>query len=156
MKINITNKEYRTLLEVLEIADWVMHGHRTDDPKDRERYREFEQKIFSLAEEFGCDDLVELDQKSGRYYPTRQYEDTSPAMSFIEEFVNESLWYELTERLVQRDLMRELEENTLQSLSLEERFAKEEPYEKKYDEEFQAHGLDRLEVVSGPRDAFSA
>jgi len=31
MKINITKKEYRTFLEIFQIADWVLHSYETDE-----------------------------------------------------------------------------------------------------------------------------
>ncbi|MGD0058646.1 MAG: hypothetical protein ABSD58_04430 [Verrucomicrobiia bacterium] len=124
MKINFTKKDYLTLLEILHIAAWVLHAHRTDEPDDRKKYREFEQWIFSLAKDYGCENLIDLDPKSGRYWPTREHDVTSPVMAFIEEYNDESFWDELKNRLVDRDLCRELGEQKFSSLPIEERFAK--------------------------------
>ena len=63
MKMNFTKKDYLSLLEILQIADWVLHAQRTDEPEDRKKYREFEQRIFSLAKDYGCDHLVQFDPK---------------------------------------------------------------------------------------------
>jgi hypothetical protein len=148
MKINITKKEYKTLLEILEIADWILHAHETDESEDTNPYREFEQKIFALAKDFGYDHLIKYEKQLQGYFPTKEFEDTSPGMAFIEKFENESFWEDLTNRLVQRDLIRELGEKKILSLEPEDRMEKEDPYWKKYGEEFEAHGIDRLEIVS--------
>ncbi len=58
MEINITKKEYETLLEMLEITDWILHAHKTDMPEETKPFRELEQKIFSLAKDFGYNHLV--------------------------------------------------------------------------------------------------
>ena len=49
MKINLTNKEYVTLLEVLHMADWVLHAHYAPPSPNRST---IEQKTLALAKEF--------------------------------------------------------------------------------------------------------
>ena len=68
-------------------------------------------------------------------------------MEFIEEFENESFWNELLERLVERDLLRQLGEKTVEGLDPEEREIREEPYRRVYGDEFAMHGVDRLEIL---------
>jgi hypothetical protein len=148
MKINITKNEYKTLLEILEVTDWILHAHETDESKDTKPFKDFEQKVLALANEFGCDHLVTYDKELQRFFTTKEFEDTSPGMGYIEDFENDSFWEELTERLVQRDLIREMGEKKYLSLDPMDRINKENPYWKKYGEEFEAHDIDRLEIVS--------
>ena len=49
MKIEITKKEYRALLDVFHIADWVLHSYKTEEGPETEEYRNLEQKFFSFA-----------------------------------------------------------------------------------------------------------
>lgn len=146
MKINITKKEYQTLLEILVMTDWVFHAHKTDEPAETKKYRDFEQKIYGLAKDFGCDHLIEYDQELQGYFPTGQFEETNPAMGYLEEFENDSFWAELTEHLVERDLLRELGEKEYQGLETMDRVIQEEPFRIRYEEEFEAYGIDRLEI----------
>ncbi len=90
MKMNIATKEYLTLLEILEIADWVLHAHHSEERSETGKYRDFEQKVFSHAKDRGYENLIEYDEELGAYFPTRELEDTSPAMEFIREFENGS------------------------------------------------------------------
>jgi len=147
MEINVTKKEYRALLTILEIANWVMHAHKTEEPKDTQVYRDFEQKIFALAKEFDCEHLIVYDSNLKRFFPTREFEETSPGMEYVEEFENDSFWAELIHRLVERDVVRQFGEKAFLDLDLMERFKQEEPYERKYAEEFEANGIERLEIV---------
>ncbi|MFQ5930304.1 MAG: hypothetical protein ACE5MK_11445 [Acidobacteriota bacterium] len=144
MKINITKKEYLTLLEILEIADWVLHAHHTEERSETRKYREIEQKILSYAKDMGFENLVSYDSQVERYFPTRKFEDTSPSMEFVREFENDSFWEELVDRLVERDLIRQVGEERLLSMAIGERFEREEPLEKRYADEFYNHGLDNL------------
>ena len=147
MKINITNKEYKTLLETLEIVDWVLHAHKTGQPEETKPFREFEQKIFSLAKDFGYDHLIKYDPELKCFFPTKEFEETSPGMEYIEDFENESFWEDLIERLVERDLIWEMGEKKYLSLDPMERIEKEETHWKKYGDEFETHGIERLEIV---------
>ena len=64
MKINITKKEYRLLLEMLYLADWTMNSQSVE-----RRYKEHEElkkKIFPLYKEMGSEEsdmLVRLTVK---------------------------------------------------------------------------------------------
>lgn len=90
MKINITKKEYVKLLDVFYIADWILHGFDSDDREDTKEYRDLEQKFLNYAKDYGVDDLVNEDIEDGQFYPTRKFEDESPAMGFIKKYEENS------------------------------------------------------------------
>lgn len=104
MKINLTKREYRSLMDVLYIADWVMSafgetGNNKPDPHDQ-----LEQKLLSYAKDFGFDDYVQQDKSAGRYYPTRLFEDETMATEIIDQYDENTFWDELAHRLAQRDI----------------------------------------------------
>jgi hypothetical protein len=146
MQIELSEAECRTLLGVLEIADWVLFAHHSDRPNDREEYHEFEQKIFAYADAFGFGDLIEYVEEHGEYFPTTKYEENSPVQSFIDEFENDSFWTELVDRLAIRDMVRELGQEKVQAMDVRERLARRLGYEERYDKEFREHGLERLAI----------
>ena len=148
MKINITKKEYKTLLEMLQITDWILHAHKTDESEDTKPFKDFEQKIFAQAKDFGYDHLIEYDTELQRFFPTSEFEDTSPGREYIEDFENDSFWEDLIQRLVERDLIQEIGEKKYLSLDPMDRIKKEGPHWEKYGAEFETHGIDRLEIVS--------
>lgn len=147
MKINITKKEYKALLDVLSIADWVLNAHKVEEDPRTEEYKELEQKLFSCAEKMGCENLIEYDPKLERYFPTKEYDETSKAMDFTDEFEDDSFWEELIHRLVGRDLiMQEGGPENVMKLSWEERIKKEIPLEEMYAKEFEINGLNNLKI----------
>jgi len=156
MKIDLSRRDYQSLLTVLEIADWVLHAYSPDEPPEGTPLRALEQKVLALADEFGCGELVEFDAGEQRYWLTREYDELSDAVQFIEQFENDSFWDQLNDRLVERDLIRQLGEKAFKRLDSEEVAEKAEPYRRLYGEEFLSHGVDRLEILqqaAGPGGA---
>jgi hypothetical protein len=146
MKIEISKKEYRTLLDVFHIADWVLHAYKAEEGPETEEFRLLEQKILSLAGDMGFGHLVEYDAELKKYFPTREYEETSSVMDAIVDYDNECFWEELTERLATRDLIRQEGKDKVMTMDFEERLVKMETSRGKYEEEFERQGLNRLEI----------
>ena len=146
MQIEFSKDEFRTFLEVLEIADWILNSHHCETPVEHEKYSEFEQKIFSHAEEFGFDDLIEYAEDHEQYYPTRNHDDNSNVMPIVKEFEEDTFWEEIAERMAKRDMFRELGEEKIMSMTHEEQFTAFHKYHEKYMDEFEEHDLGRLEV----------
>jgi hypothetical protein len=146
MNIEISKKEYRTLLDVLHIADWVLHAHKTEEGLETEEFRLLEQKFLSLAEDMGFGHFVEYDPDMKKYFPTGEYEETSSVMEAIVDYDNESFWEELTERLATRDLIQQEGKDKVVALEFEERMIKMETFQGRYEEEFERQGLNRLVI----------
>lgn len=147
MKIDLTRRDYQSLLTVLEIADWVLHAYSGDETREGAPIRALEQKVLALADEFGCGELVEFDAAEQRYWLSREYDEVSDATQFIEAFENDTFWDQLTDRLVERDLIRQLGEKAMKRLDVDQIVEKSDPYRRLYGEEFLTHGVDRLEIL---------
>jgi len=153
MKLDITKQEYVTLLEIFEIADWILHAHRTDLPADRKKHRDLRKKILRMASDFGCERLVEHVGGREGYSPTKQFEETSPWMDFVREHLDDSFWEDAIDRLARRDLIREIGEDAYLAMDGFERLERIMRCEEKYAEEFEKHGVDRMDIVTEPPDA---
>src|ERR1044071_7520981 len=106
MKVSFTHKEYTRLLELAHLGLWVS-GARPDDPATMpERYAGIAQKVFALAEPFGCSDLVETDV-NGQWFPNEKLTE-GVAQEKLERFAEDLFLSELVRRLAERDLRREL------------------------------------------------
>lgn len=148
MHIDITKEEYRDLLDLLHMADWVMHAHDTEEPLGTERYDRVIQKIYALAKDMGHGRLIKYDHKLKEYFPTREFEDNTGSWEFIEDFTEETFWDELIHRLTDRDVARKVGGyEHMDKLNMTERFAHEGPIAERYSKEFEENGLDRLEIV---------
>ena len=70
MQIELTEKEFRRLLDMVYIGNWILNSCREEDRF--EVYDELEEKLFSLCPEHGMDALCELWE--GHVYPSRAFE----------------------------------------------------------------------------------
>lgn len=142
MKINFTKKQFRTLLDMVYIADFTINGIRLPDEEIKE-YRELAQYIYSFAKDMACENLVEFDREYKQYFETRELED-GPVGEFIEEYDSYVFWEELVSRLAKRDVEKSISKSrdigNDEFLNL--LWAKEEVY----NDEFHKNGLDNLRV----------
>jgi hypothetical protein len=145
MKIEITKPEYRDLLDLLYIAEWVLIAHKTGDDPRTKPYDKLIQKFYSHAKEAGYDRLVEHDPLTRDHYTTREFEEASKATVFIDEFVDDSFWDELIIRLAERDAAHQAGGyEQLGLLNPADKHALQAPIEERYSEEFNGHGLDHV------------
>ena len=144
MNVSLTEREYRLLLDLVLAADWVIHGHRTDEPAEAEPYRMVLQKLLSLAPEFGLGDLVEIDERHNQYRPTRKLEKETGAWALLDEYDDRVFWEELIVRLAERDVASMPGKADVASMSGEDYERLVAPLEEKYAGEFHANGIDRL------------
>lgn len=146
MKIEINKKEYRDLLDILYLADWVLHCYKEPESPETAAYRHLEQKLLALAREMGFENLVEFDSEMAQYFPTREYDETNAVMAAIVDYDNESFWQELMERLAMRDLILQKGQEKVAAMDDEERLVKTDKLQEKYAAEFQRYSLSRLFV----------
>lgn len=146
MKINITKKEYRLLLDILYLGEWMLTAHDQEEIPEKVKYQDVIQKFYSYAKEMGYENLIEADKSSNKYYETREYEDFSGVDGIIDNYDNATFWDELVSGLAMRDA-KEIEGNdAFNKMSLEERIQLLHPLEKKYYEEFMANDLTNLQI----------
>lgn len=150
MKVSFTTKEYTRLLELVHLGLTVA-GARADDPATMpERYAELAQKVYGLAEIFGCADLVESDV-NGELFPNEQLTE-GVAREKLDGFVEDTFWGELVARLAMRDLRAEIGAEAAEAEELaEEHEEKLAEHEDAYWREFEAHGVDHMVVLRGGR-----
>lgn len=147
MKVSFTAKEYARLLELTHLGLWVA-GARPEDPATMpERYADVAQKVFGLAEPFGCADLVEVDV-NGQYFPNEKLTG-GVVQEKIEQFVEDAFWSELVARLAERDLRLELGATKLTDQLSESEEHRLGEIEDSYWREFESDGVDHLIVLKG-------
>ena len=145
MKIDITKDEYRDLLDLLYMADWILRAHKTGEDPRTGPYDKVIQKLYAHAGEAGYERLIEHDPSTRNHYTTREFEEVSKAIVFIDEFVDDSFWDELIIRLAERDAAQQAGGyDRFRLLSNEEQHALRTPVEGRYSEEFNTHGVDHV------------
>lgn len=145
MKINITKKEYRLLLDMLYLSDWMMNAHATDPEDYHNDHRALRKRFLSYYKEMDATDIIEYSKEMNDYYELRNYDDDIHAQ-FIEPFEDETFWEELIDRLAKRDLIKAVGKIEYESMDGMDRVMQLEKAREKYSVEFAAHGLDHLSV----------
>ena len=143
MNINFTDKEYRLLLDLIYMGTWVLTANEVERYSKVNHYDELAQKIYALAKDFGCEQLIEYDEEHDEYLETVEFEE-SEVMEFLEDFEEFTFWETLISRMAERDFLKELPPGSLESLSSEEKFIAIQKHEDKWADEFQNHGIDNL------------
>lgn len=145
MNIDFTKEEFRALLDMVTLGDWVITSHDTQKDPAKEIYAAVLQKVFSRAEEFGYGDLVVFDPELQEFFETRDYEE-SEKEEFIDEYDSNTFWDQLISRLAERDVVREQGLERAMSMSPEDRLRELHKHEMKYSDEFEAHGIERIRL----------
>jgi hypothetical protein len=148
MKIDLTKEEYRELLDVLFVAEWVFHAFDTGNDARTKRYDKIIQKIYAHTPEQGLESYMVFDNDMQEYCPSREFEDATEAWKFIDDFTDASFWDELIRRFTDRDIARMIGGyERMNKLSNAEFMATEAPILERYSKEFDDLGLERLEIV---------
>lgn len=141
MIISLTPEQYKNLLVMTYLGNWMVNAHRVETD---EGFEAAASRIYSHAKSAGARDLVELDADKGRYYPTRELEKL--AHQWVDAYNNEIFWDELIDRLSERDLVAKHGKDACEQMTIEERFGNLEEFESRYGEEFEEHGIERLAI----------
>lgn len=133
MNIELSEKEFRRLLDLVYIGDWILNSARGEDRfEDYDRVLE---KLFALCPKAGMSVLQEKWQ--GRAYPSRAYVEGG-IHEAIADYEDAVFFDILAEELARRDMEGEgadlNDENELVD-RMEE-----------YYQEFEQHGIDNLTV----------
>lgn len=99
MQIELTTKEFRRLLDMVYIGNWILNSTRGNDRFAD--YDNLESKLFALCNSNGMEALVE--PWNGTFIPSKAYEEggIQEAIAFYED----NVFYEiLAEELSRRDM----------------------------------------------------
>ena len=133
MNIELTEKEYRRLLDMVYIGNWILNSTRGDDRF--EDYDKVEEKLFALAPSQGMKSLVQFWR--GHIYPSQAFADGG-IREAIADYEDAVFFNILAEELARRDLG--LEESDPEDFTeLSERM-------EDYLEEFDRNGLNTVTV----------
>ena len=99
MQIELTAKEFRTLLDMAYIGNWVLNSTRGDNRF--QIYDDLESKLFSIAREKGMKVLAQ--DWNGTVVPSQAY--TEGGIHEAIAFYEDNIFYEiLAEELSRRDM----------------------------------------------------
>ena len=99
MQIDLSKKEFRRLLDMVYIGNWILNSTRGDDRFAD--YDDLESKLFALCREQGMDTLVE--RYEGTDVPSRAFSDGG-IHEAIEQYEDVVFYEILAEELALRDM----------------------------------------------------
>lgn len=133
MNIELTDKEFRRLLDLIYIGNWILNSTRGNDRF--EDYDLLQERFFALAGKNGMKALVET--YMGHYFPSKAYEEGG-IHEAIADYEDAVFFDILAEELARRDMV---EENRDQDDLVELKNRMND-----YMDEFEKNGVDRLTV----------
>ena len=99
MTIDLTDKEFRRLLDLVYIGNWILNSARGEDRF--EDYDLLQEKLFSLCAGQGMPSLIQ--RWRGHIFPSRAYEDGG-IHEAIADYEDAVFFDILAEELARRDL----------------------------------------------------
>ena len=99
MTIDLTEKEFRRLLDLVYIGNWILNSARGEDRF--EDYDLLQEKLFSLCAGQGMPTLIQ--RWRGHIFPSRAYEDGG-IHEAIADYEDAVFFDSLAEELARRDL----------------------------------------------------
>ena len=133
VNIELSDKEFRRLLDLIYIGNWILNSTRGEDRF--EDYDLLQEKFFALAGKHDMKALVEM--YMGHYFPSKAYEEGG-IHAAIADYEDAVFFDILAEELARRDMMEE----NLNQEDLTELTARMGDYL----DEFEKNGVDRLTV----------
>jgi len=150
MKIELSKEQYIDLLEMSHIANSVLGilgdilPEETNYKKKSDKTTELEDYFISCAENFGCEEMTE-DFYGKALLKDEFYEKIQEIMNEYDDYI---FWNELEVRMGKRDFERTITANDKKYIKENKGWYPERIHELygKYSNEFEKHGIDRLEI----------
>ncbi|HBG81298.1 TPA: hypothetical protein DDW69_00475 [candidate division CPR2 bacterium] len=144
MEIKLTKKQYRDLLEVVLLGNWIRGSLFDQGLYKGKDYDQIEDYLITKADYFESGDLVE--DFEGHPLPSEELSNRiEETMESYDDFV---FWEFLERELGKRDFYETITDKEKKELARDSWFPERihEIYAK-YREEFEEHGVDRLRIV---------
>lgn len=154
MKINITKAQYMELVTSVALANGIfgilgdMWECETDYKKRAKENDQLEEYLLSFADEFGCGEMLHETHLDDDFHAEH-------IMSIMDDYEEFAVHDNLANKLGWRDFERAHTPEEIAKIKEEHGDYLGVPlyeYEKKYSDEFNEHGFDRLEIVEDFRN----
>lgn len=140
MNRKLTAKQYRKLVELAYLGEWMINAQHDPDFHDEEA-QAIVQTLLADHPQAG----VKQDAETREYFMSEEWIEQLYD-KYVLDYDDHVFWDELTERLAQRDLAKE-RGVSMDDINRDDDLAELRPYEDRYHHELEDHGLDRLEIV---------
>ena len=144
MKIDLTFDQYRDLLALVYLGEWMANAYHND--RRRFLLEKTQQHIYGAAGDNGCGDWISPDPMAKRLVSTEAME--KALASFIDLYDENVFWDQLAWRLAERDLIRAQGYDTVHEMGDAAYDGALQPHLDRWWDEIDEHGLDRLSIIN--------
>ena len=139
MNLELTPEQYRKLIELAYLGEWVINSQHDPDFSD-DAAASVLQRLLSAVP----GDDVKQDAETGQYYMSAEWTDQI-FDTYILDYDDHVFWDELTERLAARDLARR-RGVSLEDINRDDDLPELRPLEDNYRTELEERGIERLDI----------
>lgn len=143
MQLELSKEQFKEMLLAAMFYSWVCGGLADSKGEDFQKYEKLEEYLLKVAKENNFNDLVE--EFEGHLVPDDNLSEL--VEETISEYDEDTFWFELVNRLGKRDFSRTITSEEKKELEktdwLPDRI---HDIYKKYEEEFDENGIERLEI----------
>jgi hypothetical protein len=142
MTLTFSEDQYRRLVILTMLGEWVVNATRKEPDPDFEFAAS---EFYASAKGTSAEALVAYDAEARGWIPSEESDEEVHA--HIDEYDDKTFWEELTARLAERDLVAERGERNVNGMRPNERVRAVQSQAKKYADEFETNGIDRLGIA---------
>ena len=144
--IQLSRNEYRLLVTMM-YQNLFMHESMVDQQSSKlhESMNALAEKLIRYAPDFNSQDFIAEDVLTNSIHPSSNFYET--VLESISQYDEVSFWEELTQRLAERDVVREHGVELLESLDVDEYMTIISARLVYYAEHFSENGLDSIDIT---------
>jgi hypothetical protein len=139
MNVQLEPDEYRKLIELAYLGEWLVNSHHDPDFQDEAA----SQALQRVLEQYKGPD-VDRDDETSEYFMQAEWTERLYDAHIL-DYDDHVFWEELTERLAQRDLARS-RGVSIDEINRDDDVMELRPLEERYRVEFEDNGVERLEI----------
>lgn len=143
MKIDFSDEQFRTLIEMAYIGNWMINSFRADEEKVA-IFDELERYIFSFAEECDCGEEFDYIEELEGIYPTLEKE--VELRKTIEDYNDYHFWEILTARLAEEEMVKIYGSEQVKGMSDDDYLDKIIDIEDRISSELEKNGLKNVDI----------
>ncbi len=141
MNITLQPDEYRKLVELAYLGEWVINAHHDTEYQDDSAGKLLQQLLAAHPLKD-----VGRDEETGEHYMEDEWVERLYDAHIL-DYDDHVFWDELTERLAQRDLAKE-RGVSIDEINRDDDLLELRPLEERYRLEFEEHGVERLDIAA--------
>jgi len=149
IELSVSKEQLEKAIKLIYLGNWVVNSIRgREEMPTIEEYDEISNLFLKLAYENGLQELVSFDKKNNMYFPSDELADDSEILDYLDDFVDDVFWEELSMRLAERDTEEKLGKGNSAAFPTEKEVELLIDNQAKYIKEFGKNGVKNLRIVN--------